>query len=508
MVGIIKIYITVLFILFLTSCKSGMQNDGELNAEQQEYILTKVKNYHGLLKLYRQKLSLHEDSTVRFKLSECYNKIGDYESSLYYLMPLIENKPTDKVYLLQARNLIATGNDQMAQDAITLALETNDRNGEAHNILGVIQAQQGKFKAAYHSFNRARELFVSEEQVVNNLAMLMLLQGNYPRAYNYLMPLYLRGNSTSAIKHNLVFVLVKMHNYEEADSIIRANSLSDNPTLLISELTSIDARVSGNSSESFSFRDVEVSDKEVPVISQKEVVSRVRTIKTANKKNSASDNIMTVAESPSSGKSGQFPESLIPSKAFGVASATTRTVDQLQSAPSKKVALQSLHIPPANQKVIEKLAPPPSVRPGASAGDIIGNSNKHNVKQSAPTVNMRKGGNLNEVTNAGFVTHAGFSRLTLEFIRNINFDKIAQNRKDQFQIILYNTRQGKKTSAMLSKISHQVGLNHRDIKEITVLPDGSDALLVTFYFVREVNVEILRLPPKKNKNARLVFKFI
>ncbi|VTR14814.1 Uncharacterised protein [Serratia fonticola] len=41
------------------------------------------------------------------------------------------------------------------------------------------------------SFNTARALFVPEEQVVNNLAMLMILMENYEQAYNYLMPIYI-----------------------------------------------------------------------------------------------------------------------------------------------------------------------------------------------------------------------------------------------------------------------------------------------------------------------------
>ena len=118
------IYVT-LCVLLLSACQRSIYGENQLDEKQQEYILTKVNNYQGLVKLYREKLSRKEDPTVRFKLAEYYNLVGDYASSLHYLDRLIENRPNDKVYLLQAKNLSATGKDQQALTAITSALKLN-----------------------------------------------------------------------------------------------------------------------------------------------------------------------------------------------------------------------------------------------------------------------------------------------------------------------------------------------------------------------------------------------
>lgn len=138
---------------------------------------------------------------------------------------------------------MAMGKDTLARKALLSALSLNAKNGEAYNILGILQARNGELDAAYQSFSHARELFVPEEQVMNNLAMLMILQENYEQAYNYLMPLYTRGHTTKSILHNLAFVLVKMKKYEEASNVILTNGLDDHPEVLITELMTTIANV-------------------------------------------------------------------------------------------------------------------------------------------------------------------------------------------------------------------------------------------------------------------------
>ncbi|VTR14818.1 Flp pilus assembly protein TadD, contains TPR repeats [Serratia fonticola] len=109
MVIINKVMFSSLLLLLLVGCQGRLNNDNKLDENEQEYILSKVNNYQGLLKLYREKLSKKEDPEVRFKLAEYYNLVEDYGSSLHYLAPLLDNKPSDKIYLLQAKNLAAMG---------------------------------------------------------------------------------------------------------------------------------------------------------------------------------------------------------------------------------------------------------------------------------------------------------------------------------------------------------------------------------------------------------------
>ncbi|WP_140918308.1 hypothetical protein [Limnobaculum xujianqingii] len=520
---IIRNIVCVTFcILLLPGCQRSLQGENQLNEKEQEYILTKVNNYQGLLKLYREKLSRKEDPTVRFKLAEYYNLVGDYDSSLHYLEPLIENKPNDKVYLLQAKNLSATGKDQQALIAITAALKLNAKNGEAYNMLGVLQAQQGEFNAAYQSFNTARALFVPEEQVVNNLAMLMILKEKHQQAYSYLMPLYLRGHSTPSIIHNLVFVLVKMDNYEEADNLIRVNGLSERPEQLISELMSTVTRVKRNDTEMISLDTTTalISAEETPpesltsttvppfpVLEQQAIatktspsaISEIQTLSspvTEPKKES-----VTSKATPSLAAKTPAPISKLSSPVTGPQQATiaTKTVESPVS-----VTNTSSQIKPLDTQAIEKLVQPPPIMSGLS---VSTSSVTNTITPSISPINRNKTGNINEVTNARFGTHAGFSRLTLESLRNIQFEKVAQNENTTLQVILSNTRQGNNIPNVLSKITRHIGNTHRDIKKISIEQKEEDSLLITFHFIRDMKVNIFKIPAEKNKKERLVFDF-
>ena len=59
-------------------------------------ILSKVNNYNGLIKLYREKLSRKEDKDTRYQLAEYYYLAEDFDSSRQYLQPLIANNPDER----------------------------------------------------------------------------------------------------------------------------------------------------------------------------------------------------------------------------------------------------------------------------------------------------------------------------------------------------------------------------------------------------------------------------
>lgn len=510
MVSIKNMICPALCILLLAGCQRGIQGENKLDEKQQEYILTKVNNYQGLLKLYREKLSRKEDPTVRFKLAEYYNLVGDFDSSLHYLEPLIENRPDDKIYLLQAKNLSATGQDELALQAITSALKFNAKNGDAYNMLGVLQAQKGEFNAAYQSFNTARALFVPEEQVVNNLAMLMILQENYTQAYSYLMPLYLRGHSTPSIMHNLVFVLVKMNKYEEADNLIRANGLSENPEQLITELMSTVTRVKRSDTEAISLNSTTalVSGETTTTVSQTEPLPPLPTIE--YKEIASADKAMAETPSPSVSKTSAPIKALtspaVEPKEVTIA-AKTKTVETPPLASVTNTAPQTQTFQPLDPQAMEKLVQPPPIMSGVTA-----NTNTSGVKNtpstSASPANQNKFDNVNEVTNARFGTHSGFSRLTLESARNIHFEKVSQTENTSLQVVLNNTRQGQNMQNVLSKITKHIGDKHRDIKKISIEQKEKDSLLITFHFIRNMKVNIFKIPAEKNKKERLVFDFI
>lgn len=242
----VKLIFTLCFVFLLTACNT---NNG-LNSNDKEYILTKVNNYQGLIQFYREKLSKEDTTEVRYKLCEIYYKVNDIPSSLTCLRELLSNSPTDKSYLLAAKNYLVLEDDDSALIMVTKALEKEQNNGEAYNVRGEILARKGNYDDARKDFEKARSLFVAEELVNNNLAMLAILEQDYPLAYSYLMPLYSRGYNSSEIVHNLIFVLIKKGDYITADSLIRQNSLEDSDGSLISRLAEINPVLNSGSKNS------------------------------------------------------------------------------------------------------------------------------------------------------------------------------------------------------------------------------------------------------------------
>ncbi|HGB4916470.1 TPA: hypothetical protein ACJGVM_003878 [Salmonella enterica subsp. enterica serovar Welikade] len=241
----VKLIISLCFVFLLAACST---NKG-LNNDDKEYILTKVNNYQGLIQFYREQLSKKDTTEVRFKLCEIYNKVNDIPSSQSCLRELLNNSPTDKSYLLAAKNYLILEDEDSALVMVKKALEKEPNNGDAYNVRGEIFARKGAYEEAKKDFEKARSLFVSEETVNNNLAMLAILEQDYSLAYSYLMPLYSRGYNSPEIVHNLIFVLIKKGDYVTADSLIRQNSLDDTTGALASRLADINPVLKSHSEQ-------------------------------------------------------------------------------------------------------------------------------------------------------------------------------------------------------------------------------------------------------------------
>ncbi|ECB5901363.1 tetratricopeptide repeat protein, partial [Salmonella enterica subsp. enterica serovar Newport] len=92
------------------------------------------------------------------------------------LRELLNNSPTDKSYLLAAKNYLLLDDIEGALLMVNNALNKEPNNGEAFNVRGEILARRGDYDGARKDFEKARDLFVAEELVNNNLAMLAILQ--------------------------------------------------------------------------------------------------------------------------------------------------------------------------------------------------------------------------------------------------------------------------------------------------------------------------------------------
>lgn len=238
----VKKLLPILMLAVLTGCSGGGLSKAS-DDDQKEYILTQLNDYQGLIEIYRKKLSSNDNDDDRYHLAKLYYNIGDNGSSSVYLQPLVEKKKDEKYLLLQTKNCLELGQEDKAATLLNTLLSKNKDSGELWNLQGVLFAQQGKYPEAVSSFEKARGLFYNEEIVINNLAMMAILQQDYGKARNYLLPLYSRKQYKPQTVFNLVYALVKSNDFESARKIIIDEKLvASDPEKLINSLSMLSPR--------------------------------------------------------------------------------------------------------------------------------------------------------------------------------------------------------------------------------------------------------------------------
>ena len=206
-----------------------------------EQLLLKTGNYSGLIKMKQQELKKNNSPETRYQLAEYYYLSGDFNSSLFHLQKLLAAGGSQKVYLLESKNLSSLKKYKEALSFVAMALNKNKNNGEALNLKGVIQAEMGDLKGALASFELARNAYFQEESVVNNIAMIYIVQKRYHEAVQMLLPVYLRGYRNPQLEHNLAFALVKTGDLRYAKEIIKRGNYAKNPDMLVADLFRVES---------------------------------------------------------------------------------------------------------------------------------------------------------------------------------------------------------------------------------------------------------------------------
>ncbi|HEN3481817.1 TPA: tetratricopeptide repeat protein [Yersinia enterocolitica] len=235
-----KTSITITALLF-TAALSGCSTHNSISSKEfyyRESILLKANNYPALITLYRDKLKSKEDDSVRLKLANVYYLTGDIKSSLYYLRP-ISHKENVSIYMLQTKNLISNNDNAAAKIVVNKLLAISPDNAEAHNLNGIILANDGEINKAEAAIEKSRSLFISDEIAMNNLAVTAMLDDRYSDAIRILLPDYLAGKRGSLMLHNLVFSLVQLGDTQYAKKIIVAEKMAENPDQLILALSQV-----------------------------------------------------------------------------------------------------------------------------------------------------------------------------------------------------------------------------------------------------------------------------
>ncbi len=248
--------ILVLTIIFLSGCIStpGAQtqaNEKKIDISTNETILRQTKNYPKLLVLYKNKLKEKENSETRIKLAETYLMIGDPESTIFYLSPIINSSADadpDKtaVYYLQAKAQYDLG---LVDDAIVTAdelLTINANHAETLNLMGILYADKNNFKQAREYFNQARLNFYDDLKVKNNIAILDIIEQDYQSAVSSLYPLYLNGQTDEQVNATLLIALSKMGNYPYVKSMLSSKYKEDDIMKLFKALRSLESVSASN----------------------------------------------------------------------------------------------------------------------------------------------------------------------------------------------------------------------------------------------------------------------
>lgn len=431
--------------LIISGCQNSLFDEKKIDQQQKEYILSKVHNYQGMIQLYRDKLSQKDERDTRYRLAELYYQVEDYESSRHYLKPLLANTKEEKGWLLEGKNLLETENTAEALAAIERVLRLNPDNGEAWNLRGVLLAKSGDFALAEQAFREARLRFVDDNIVLNNLAMLAIMQEDYAVARDYLMPVYARGNISQKMQHNLVFVLVKLQDFQGAEEILRQDKMYSNRDGLLESLARVKPRPQQQLRETAAIQDMFSPAGATAVQPVKQVEAE---------------------------KMPDKPVALI--------------APQLKAEPTVAAALPIAATSPLAEAVPSVAVASPAVK----------------ISPVAERASLAITGNLREVSVIRAGQHPAWFRITLESSHAINYREVAASEKNRRTFELYNV----KVDTKMLNAARRITTKYKEISNLRFYQRDVDTTLMEVDFNCDVNqAKISRLVKNKKSQERLVF---
>lgn len=205
----------------------------------EERVYTAVKNYPELIKINKEKLAKKDNEKNRLALANNYYEIGDFNSALYYIDPLLKKDKSAGAWLLNAKIYDSLNKTDDALKSANACLKLEPKNAQCFNLLGISQTKKSELKQANESLLKAKALFLDDEVVNNNLAVNEMKLGNYKAAIAYLEPLYDRGIRKPRIINNLVLAYAKNGDKDKALKVIEKENLSAFPKLFLEKVSKI-----------------------------------------------------------------------------------------------------------------------------------------------------------------------------------------------------------------------------------------------------------------------------
>ncbi|MCL6268521.1 hypothetical protein M3P05_00960 [Sansalvadorimonas sp. 2012CJ34-2] len=222
--------------------KSQTPREGAFE-EHNEALLKVTENYMGLIDLYKKQMGQVGDNDIqtsdkyRIQIAEAYVHMEDYESALFHLESVNEHKSGSAEYfLLKSKALLASGERDLALQAVVTAYGFDSKTPQVFNQLGRVQAAKGNYQAARRHFEKARKELLDDMVVQNNLAMLDILEGNYHNAAKRLLTFFKTGRADDQVKSNLAFSLAKSGRYQDFVSLFGAGKKEEERLALFQAL--------------------------------------------------------------------------------------------------------------------------------------------------------------------------------------------------------------------------------------------------------------------------------
>ncbi|WP_329957370.1 tetratricopeptide repeat protein [Gibbsiella quercinecans] len=405
----------------------------------------------------------------------------DFESSRQYLQPLLTNNSDERALLLESKNLLELERLAEAQAAISQVIKRNPKNGEAWNVQGILMAQNGDFTGAFSAFNHARQLFVDDDVVINNLAMLAIMQEDYATARDYLLTLYNRGHASQKALHNLVYVLVKLQDFTGAEGILQQEKLSDHAGGLVEALAKVNPRPHAQTA-----RLPVAKPAPQPVNPGVKGKASPPVLQIAAAKDASApvkDEITRLLES----KSGLAKTAVLPETASLSATYKLKEAKGTASPP----VLQATAAKDASGPVKDEITRLLESKSGLAKTAVLSETASLSVTQ-----------NLKEVSAVRCGRHQGYFRMTLESRQAINFRELPGADKNKRVFELHNVRLG----PHLLRAANDIPRKHPDINKLTFYQNRPDTVLIEFEFTHSLaKTKIFRLAANKTAGERLVF---
>ena len=206
--------------MILAACSSTSVNWQQ--DESKETIYQKTNNHTQLVTLYKSQLKRKDSDLVREKLAKSYLALGDTESALLFIAPVVQHtEPTVNSLLIQAQIFAELGQYPAAIASAKRVLDIEPENAQAENQLGTYYGYNYQFDLARRYFERSRAHYYDSVTVNNNLAVLDIAQGHYNQAMKRLLPLYKNGQADEQVMANLTLSMAKEGQYQFVYQVLK-----------------------------------------------------------------------------------------------------------------------------------------------------------------------------------------------------------------------------------------------------------------------------------------------